>query len=154
MTARKLSLERMQLDDVLRAYSSSKSAATPRGGWIRSIRKALGMTQGQLGKRLGISRQSVQDFEKAEAERRITLDSLDRVARAMGCRLVHGLVPESGSLDDLRKRRADAIADSMLERATHSMKLEAQAVPKRERERQRKALVDALLTGSPRKLWR
>lgn len=154
MTTRKLSLERKQLDDVLRAYPSSKAAASPRRGWIRSIREALGMTQGQLGKRLGISRQSVQDFEEAEAERRITLDSLDRVARAMGCRLVHGLVPESGSLDDLRKRRADAIADSMLERTTHSMKLEAQAVPKRERERQRKALVDALLTGSPRKLWR
>lgn len=47
------------------------------------------MTQAQLGARVGVSRQSVQDFEKSESERRITLDSLDRLARAMECRVVY-----------------------------------------------------------------
>jgi hypothetical protein len=31
----------------------------PRGGWIRTIRQALGMTMAQLGKRLRISAPSV-----------------------------------------------------------------------------------------------
>ena len=53
------------------------------------------MTQAQLGGRAGISRQSVQDFERAEAERRITLESLDRLARALGCRMVYALVPRA-----------------------------------------------------------
>ncbi|MEO8188073.1 MAG: helix-turn-helix domain-containing protein, partial [Burkholderiaceae bacterium] len=65
------------------------------------------MTQTQLARRLDISRQSVQDFESAEAERRITLESLDRIARAMGCRMVYAVTPDKGSLDGLRARRAE-----------------------------------------------
>jgi predicted DNA-binding mobile mystery protein A len=154
MVNRKSNLKRQQLDDALRVYPTAKSVTPPRSGWIRSIREALGMTQSQLGAKLGISRQSVQDFEKAEVERRITLDSLDRLARAMGCRLVYALTPETGSLDDLRTRRAEAIADAMLKPTTHSMKLEDQGVSKRTRQRQRKELIDTLLTGSARNLWR
>jgi predicted DNA-binding mobile mystery protein A len=154
MVNRKGNLKRQQLDDALRVYPTAKSLTPPPSGWIRSIREALGMTQSQLGAKLGISRQSVQDFEKAEVERRITLDSLDRLARAIGCRLVYALPPETGSLDDLRTRRAEAIADAMLKPTTHSMQLEDQGVSKRTRQRQRKELVDTLLTGSARKLWR
>jgi predicted DNA-binding mobile mystery protein A len=154
MSNRKSNLKRQQLDDALRVYPTATSTTPPRSGWIRSIREALGMTQAQLGAKLGISRQSVQDFEKAEVDRRITLDSLDRLARAMGCRLVYALTPETGSLDDLRTRRAEAVADAMLKPTTHSMELEDQGVSKRTRQRQRKELVDTLLTGSARKLWR
>lgn len=111
------------------------------------------MTQAQLGGRMGISRQSVQDLEAAEAERRVTLDSLDRMARAMGCRVVYALVPESGSIDSLRERRAHALAQALLKPADHSMKLEAQGVSAPELDRQRKLLADALLRGSARKLW-
>ena len=112
------------------------------------------MTQAQLAARLHISRQSVQDFESAEADQRITLESLDRAARAMGCRLVYAVVPEIGSLDDIRSRRAETIADRLIKPAGHSMKLEAQGVSERERKRQRKLLVESLLQDSPRKLWR
>jgi predicted DNA-binding mobile mystery protein A len=154
MTDTQTSLKRMQLADALRAYPSPEAAGTPRGGWVRAIREALGMTQVQLGTRAAISRQSVQDFERAEAERRITLESLDRLARAMGCRLVYALVPENGSVDQLRERRALALAETLLQPADHSMRLEAQGVTVPERGRQRKLLADALLNGSPRKLWK
>lgn len=154
MADNKSSLTRMQLTDALRAFPSPNGAMPPRGGWVRAIRGALGMTQAQLGDRVHVSRQSVQDMEKAEAERRITLDSLDRLAQAMGCRVVYALVPENGSLEDLRTRRADAMAEAMLKPTDHSMKLEAQGVSAIERERQRKLLAEALLRDSPRKLWR
>lgn len=154
MAGNKSGLTRMQLTDTLRGFPSPDRATPPRGGWVRAIREALGMTQAQLGERVHISRQSVQDLEKAEAERRITLDSLDRLAQAMGCRVVYALVPENGSLDDLRTRRANAVADALLKPTDHSMKLEAQGVSKSERERQRKLLAEALLRDSPRKLWR
>jgi len=146
-------LKRMQLSDALQAYPGPEAAMPPRGGWVRAIREALGMTQAQLGGRAGISRQTVQDFERTEADRRITLDSLDRLARAMGCRMVYALVPEDGTLDDLRERRANALAEALLQPTDHSMKLEAQGVTAKERERQRKLLAEALLRGSARKLW-
>ena len=68
--------------------------------------------------------------------------------------MVYSVVPESGSLDDLRKRRASALAEEMLKTTGHSMKLEAQGVSARERARQKKHLVESLLRGSPRKLWK
>lgn len=154
MAVNKSSLKRMQLTDVLRAYPTPEAAIPPRGGWVRAIREALGMTQAQLGARVNVSRQSVQDLEKSEAERRITLDSLDRLARAMGCRVVYSLVPENGSLEDLRTRRANVLAEGLLKSTDHSMKLEAQGVSAIERERQCKLLAEALLRDSPRKLWR
>ena len=152
MTENTASLKRLQLADALRG--STSFSPPPRDGWVRAVREALGMTQGQLAARLGIARQSLQDLERAEANRRITLDSLDRLAKAMDCRLVYALVPETGSIDDVRKRRARALADALLKTTGHSMKLEGQGVPVRESKRQRELLVESLLRGSPRKLWR
>ncbi len=146
-------LKRMQLADALKSYPSPQNAVPPRSGWVRAIREALGMTQAQLGARLNISRQSVQDLEQAEAERRITLDSLDRLAQAMDCRVVYSLVPEHGSLDDVRTRRAQTMAKALLKQTDHTMKLEAQGLSENELERQRKTLADALLRDKPSKLW-
>ena len=151
MADKKSGLKRMQLADALRVYPTPEVAVPPRDGWVRAIREALEMTQAQLATRVGVSRQSVQDLEKAEAACRITLDSLDRLARAMGCRLVYSLVPESGTLDDVRERRAQSLAEALLKPTDHSMKLEAQGVSSIERQRQ--LLVEALLRESPRKLW-
>ena len=153
MTERQSNIQRMQLDDTLRTYVRPAAEQPPRRGWVRAIREALGMTQAQLGTRVGISRQSVQDMEQAEVDRRITLESLDRLAQAMGCRVVMSLVPVKGSLEDLRANRAVTLADALLKSTDHSMKLEAQGVSTQERERQRKLLIGSLLRGSSRKLW-
>ena len=48
---------------------------------------------------------------------------------------------------------AEALAEAMLQPTDHSMKLEAQGVSAKERERQRKLLAESLLSGSARKLW-
>jgi len=154
MTAKSATLQRRHLADALGGFSPSRLSSPPGGGWVRAIREALGMTQAQLAARLAISRQSLQGLERAEADRRITLDSLNRLAKAMECRLVYALVPDKGSIEDLRARRAQVVADALLKSAEHSMKLEAQGVSARQSKRQRKLLVDSLLRGSPRKLWR
>ena len=150
---KKASLKRLQLTDALRPAAAARGLRAPPGGWLRAVREALGITQAQLARRMHISRQSLQDFERAEAEGRITLDSLARVAGALDCRMVYAVVPENGSLDDIRIRRAEAVADRLLKPTSHSMKLEAQGVSERERKRQRKLLVESLLRESPRKLW-
>ncbi len=148
-----LNIAIQQLADVQRKYPLQQDANPPRGGWLRALRNALGMTQAQLGARLNVSPQAVLEFENAEVKRRITLDSLDRAARAMGCRVVYALVPEKGSLEEVRALRANEVAAAMLKSASHSMNLEAQGVGVQESERQRQQLVESLLQGSPRKLW-
>ena len=148
MTDTERLLQIAKISDALEAYPKADNARRPSRGWARTIRKALGMTQAHIAAKLGISRQSVQDLEQAEAERRITLESMDRLARALNCRLVYAFVPETGTLDDLLYRQANLVVDQMLAQNPP----DENANP-RYQEMERKILVDSLLRGSPRKLW-
>ena len=86
----------------------------PRSGWLREIRDALGISQSQLAARAGISRATVQQMERAEGRRRITLASLDRLSQAMGCQVAFAIVPKGGTLQDVRARQALARAEVLL----------------------------------------
>lgn len=71
----------------------------PPTGWLRAIRETSGVSAGELGRRLGVSRQLPLQFERAEATDTITLKSLRAVAAALDCDLVYALVPRDGWLD-------------------------------------------------------
>jgi predicted DNA-binding mobile mystery protein A len=154
MTKTYTDLQLRQLDERLRPLRAFANTSRPRSGWIRAVRRALGMTQPQLAARLGLTRQSLNDLEQAEAGGRITLESLERVAKALGCRLSYAIVPAADSLVATRALRAEDIADRQLKAVSHSMKLEAQGVTEKEIARQRKRLVDELLRDGGRKMWR
>lgn len=112
------------------------------------------MTQAQLAARVVVSRQAVQEFENAEARRRITLESLDRLAAGMGCRVVYAIVPVDATLDSMRVAQARAQAEKMMGPVSHSMAMESQAVPSTIRERQLQGLMEELQSGSARNLWK
>lgn len=98
----------------------------PSGGWIASVREALGLSQRQVGKKMHASGQAIQQFEKAEADDRITLRTLRRVAGTMGCDLVYALVPKSGSFAELAEQPAREQATRDVKRVVHTMALEDQ----------------------------
>lgn len=98
----------------------------PSVGWIGSVREALGLSLAQIGKRLRTSRQTVQEFERAEAEDRITLATLRRVAEAMNCNLIYVLAPKSGSFAELAEKNAREDAAKDVRRVVHTMALEDQ----------------------------
>ena len=98
----------------------------PASGWIASIREALGVTLGQIGKQIGSSRQAVQQLEKAEATDRITLGALRRAAEAMGCELVYALVAKSGTFTALAERPVRDSAARDVKSVVHTMMLEDQ----------------------------
>lgn len=144
-------MQRAELGAESRSFPRMKSEQMPRRGWIRAIRDALGVSQSALGARAGISRATVQQMERAEGRRRITLASLDRLAQAMGCQVAFAIVPRGGSLEDVRKRQAFARAEELLAQRLAA----AERMPHpREIERRRNRLANKLLRGSPRKLWR
>ncbi len=153
LTDRGSRLKRGQLSDTSHAFPRGGPNDVPRGGWVRTLREALGMSQAQLAARAGISRATVQKLELAEARRRITLDSLDRLAAALGCHVAIALVPRDGSLEEFREREASAKAEALLKPTEHSMKLEGQGVSTAARQRLKQNLVESLLKRSPRKLW-
>ena len=98
----------------------------PSSGWIASVREALGITLGQIGKQIGSSRQAVQQLEKAEATDRITLGTLRRAAEAMGCELVYALVPKSSTFAELAERPLRDSAARDVKSVVHTMMLEDQ----------------------------
>ena len=142
-----------QLDETMVALRKSAEVQRPPKGWARSIREALGMSLAQLAQRVGVSRETIATLERSEARGTITLASLEKLARGLGCRLTYALVPEGGSLEGLRRERALEVARRDLEQVSHSMRLEAQGLaPARER-RQLERQVQELLAGNPRRLW-
>jgi len=117
------------MDAKLDALRPSLGAATtPRGGWLRAIRDSLGMSAEQLGQRLGISKQAVLKLESNEVRKSVSIGSLERVARELGCRLTYALIPNE-SLESQLDHRARLVAQRGLQRVGHSMALEAQQPP-------------------------
>lgn len=102
-------------------------ATTPRAGWSRAIREALGMSLADLAARMDISATSVASLERGEREGRVQLDTLQRAADALGCDLVYALVPRR-PLEAVVRDRAVAKATVGVGTVAHSMLLEDQAV--------------------------
>ena len=143
------------LDEALKDISRAASKPRPAAGWTRAIREALGMTRDQLASRIGLRGPTVNTLERSEARGTITLESLDKLARGLGCRVVYAIVPPEGkTLEGLVRERAQAVARERLSRVSHSMNLEDQALDARSEKRQLARVVDSLLAGSRRNLWR
>ena len=143
---------RRQLDKRLNLLQGPDNLTRPPRGWIRAIREALGMTTAQLGKRLGVSQPRAVTIEKAEAKGSITLDSLERAAQALDCRLVYTLVPRK-PLEELVKERAKTLARNRLQTTGHSMKLEKQGLDERDEDEQLKKLIDKIIGQGGSRLW-
>jgi len=99
-------LQLQQLNRDLESFRLARSVPRPDRGWIHAVREAMGVSTGELGRILGVSRQLPLQFEKAEADDSITLKSLRKVADALDCDLVYALTPR---MDTTRERsRAQA----------------------------------------------
>jgi predicted DNA-binding mobile mystery protein A len=110
------------------------------------------MTAEQLGKRMGVSKQSVAKLEESEVRKTISLSSLERAARALGCELSYSIAPRT-SLEALVNERARLVARRKLARVGHSMALEAQGPPADLDELQVTELANDLKEKLRRELW-
>jgi len=143
---------RRQLDKRLHKLKNSDAFARPPRGWIKAVREALGLTSAQLGKRLNVSQPRVIEIEKNEVTGKITLDSLEKAARALNCRLVYAFVPRD-SLQGMVQERAHTIAMRRLKSASHTMSLENQRVNTADEKEQLTRLMSSLMEKSGSELW-
>jgi predicted DNA-binding mobile mystery protein A len=105
-----------------------------------------------LAKRLGVQQPRVIELEKGEASGNITVQSLERAAEAMGCRLVYALVPLNPITDTIEER-ASRLATQKLASVEQTMRLEAQEVlDKTSQKEAHQHLVNELLRR-PARLW-
>ena len=107
--------------------SASAALARPRGGWIRTIRTALGMPASELARRLGVTPSTISRLEASEIAGNINLDSLMRAAEALNCDVVYALVPRQPLKTAVQAQARRAAIEKVL-RTQHTMALEEQAL--------------------------
>lgn len=140
------------LDERFAALRPLTNSARPPKGWLRAVRNALGMTTAQFAQRLGVSQPRIVELEQSEASGGVTLNTLQRAAEALGCRLVYALVPDR-SLADTVRERAELIAERQSSAVEHTMRLEDQAVTSKQagKDLRRQRIED--LMRRPARLW-
>ena len=124
MNKQKLILE--QVDRKILNLKKIEDLSIPASGWINAIRLALGMTLKQLGSRMGITPQSVNEIEIREKKGTISLNVLRQFGKSLDLKLVYGFIPKHGSLEMIIEKRAQEIAKEIVNRTSTSMQLEDQ----------------------------
>ncbi len=122
-------LARIRLDQVgdLLRQMLPRLKSTPRGGWIAATRDALGMSQSDLARRLGVLPSSVVKLENSERAGTVRVDTLRRAAAAIDCELVVLVVPRQPLQSSVDQQRLK-LYNARFNRAAAHMKLEDQAV--------------------------
>lgn len=145
-------LQLHQMDSALAKLRESPTAIRPSVGWIKAIRESLGMSASAFARKLGITPSSIAKLEKAEADEKITLASLRKLANALNCELQYTLVPRK-SLEEILWERAITVAKEHLHPISHSMSLENQSVSQSANDKQLDLLAKEILDGPRRNLW-
>lgn len=145
-------LQRLHLDQKLSLLRNHELPSTPHGGWIRNLREALGMSREQLATRLKITPQSLADIEAAEAEDRITLATLKRVAAALNADLRLAIVPAL-PLAEMLQKQARKVATEIVSETQASMALEAQGNSKDFVNQRIEELANELVRSGDRRIW-
>jgi predicted DNA-binding mobile mystery protein A len=109
--------------------AAQQSASQPAGGWLRSVRQALGLAQSTVAKKTGITQQAYAQFERGETGGTLSIGNLQRAAETMDCELVYFLVPRAGRAKSFAALATQLDPDfAHLQASEHSMALEGQAV--------------------------
>ncbi|QUS40846.1 mobile mystery protein A [Tardiphaga alba] len=127
--------------------------APPPEGWLRTVRKSLGMSGAQLARRMGVTRARIAQAETSEGEGGITLKSMQATAEAMGCRFVYAVVPEGGRIEDVILAQARRKATALVHAASKHMALESQVLPDESIAREIDRLKHQLARDMPADFW-
>lgn len=149
-SAKELTLK--QLDEKIAPLQALSKVQIPAGGWISYVRNSLNMTLEQLGMKLGTTRQGVHKMEEREANGAITLNAMQEIAKALGCKFVYGIVPHE-SFQKMVDERAETLARKIVMRTHGHMVLEAQGNTETRIEQAITETADELKREMSRALW-
>lgn len=99
---------RAELDGLTAGLRVAGVRAAPPEGWLRAMRRAIGMPVMEVARRAQMTRHGVYKLEAAEKAGRIRLGTLRKAAQALGCELVYAFVPKDGSLEARFAREKEA----------------------------------------------
>lgn len=124
----------------------------PLEGWLRTVRKALGISGAQLARKMGVTRARVAQAEHAELSGGATLKSMQTAADAMGCRFVYAIVPEK-RIEDIIAAQARRKALALVRTTSTHMALESQNLPDDKIAAEVDRIANELLREMPPDFW-
>jgi XRE family transcriptional regulator, regulator of sulfur utilization len=146
-------LKLKQVDELISKLTVDDSISRPKTGWINLVRNTLGMSARALGRRVGLTQSRVALIEKGEAEKTITLHTLEKLADGLDCKLVYFLVPKEKSLSALREKQAYKKAVLLDSYTEHQMELEDQATSSNYQKENLEKLKEEYLRKWSRDFW-
>ena len=147
--------QRGLIEKKLGPWTLLRTDKVPPSGWIKAVRGALGMTSRQLAERVGVKQSNITRLEEREPSGKVTLELLARAAKAMNCKLVYAVVPDDryADLETIVDDQARALAQQLVRRTEHSMRLEKQGVDAADLARQAQSLADDLKSKMDSRIW-
>ncbi|MGB8031848.1 MAG: helix-turn-helix domain-containing protein [Terracidiphilus sp.] len=91
---------RLEMERRVRPYRRALARPRPKEGWLRAMRMAVGFPVDRIAEAMRLTPKMVFYLERSEQKRKISLERLEQMARALECDLVYGLVPWQRSLED------------------------------------------------------
>lgn len=134
--------------------SRAMSNAPNRRGWIERFRLALGMSITDLAERVGVSRPSISKLESREKDGSVTIKQIDKIAEAMGGKLVYAIVPTEGKMEDIVMNQARKKAKRIIRRTRAHMALEAQSEGLQSQEEAIEELAEEMAREMARDFWK
>ncbi|PCE22480.1 transcriptional regulator [Paraburkholderia acidicola] len=153
MNAQMNQLRLEQVQTSVEAYADLAKRRAPPRGWLKLIRESLGLTERQQAARLGISAPTLHKSEQAEADERISLGQLRKLAEGLDCELVYALVPRK-PFTQVVEEQARTIALQEVGGVAHTMSLEDQRPDTARLRKQVEQRTEELLRGRWSALWR
>lgn len=151
MNTQRLVLE--QIDRKILKLKKAQNLSLPSSGWVFALRQALGMSLRQLGKRMGITPQSVKEIEEREKSGTISINVLKQVGNSLGLKLIYGFIPEGKSLEEMIDKRAIELAREIVSRTSISMKLEDQGNSSKRIKKAITEKAEEIKLDMPKYLW-
>ena len=142
-----------QLNNKMHEIRNLSQITIPSTGWLKAVRLSIGMSLEQLGRKLGISKQSALDIERRERAGTVTLKALRDAAAAMDMELVYGFVPKDGTIAKLIDRKSHEVARKIVGMASQSMVLENQGNSNKRLEQAIEERAMEIKENIPKILW-
>ena len=147
--------QRTLIEKKLRPWTALRTDNVPRAGWIKAVRGALGINTRQLADRVGVEQSNITRLEEREPHGNVTLERLAKAAKAMNCKLIYAVVPDDryGDLEAIIDERARDLAQQLVRRTEHSMRLEKQGAPDADLGKEVDRLTDELKSKMDSRIW-
>jgi len=95
-----------KLDAEMRTFRRAAKEVNPTNGLLWAVRTALRIPVKEIAEKLEVKRCAVFELEASEVRNSISLRALTRMAEAMECQVVYGIVPKYGkTMEGLAEER-------------------------------------------------